>query len=71
MKFFDFGHPMYKPLWVRLLIVGVCAIWSLFEFTSGSPMWGVLFGSLGAFAFYGLFVQPGAGGGGKPDKPAD
>jgi hypothetical protein len=71
MKFFDFSHPLYKPLWVRALIVGICAAWSLFEFVSGTQAWAMLFGGLGAVAFYGLFIQPGAGSGARPDKPTE
>ncbi len=71
MKFFDFSHPMFRPLWVRVLIVGVCAGWSLFEFVFGSSFWGFLFLTMGAIAVRGLFLDPGAGAGAKPDKPAD
>ena len=53
---FDFNHPFYRPLWLRILIVGFAAGWGIFEFASGSPFWGVLFLGAAAVAFHGLFI---------------
>ena len=39
-KFLDTDHPMFRPLWVRLLVVAVCLGWAAFEFIDGSPFWG-------------------------------
>ncbi|HSO48807.1 MAG TPA: DUF3329 domain-containing protein [Rhizobiaceae bacterium] len=55
-KFFDFNDPFYRPLWLRILIVGFCLGWALFEFVGGSPFWGVIFAGAGAMAFHGLFI---------------
>lgn len=56
MKLFDFNDPFYKPLWLRVGVVGFAGIWAVVEFVIGSPFFGVLFGALAAVAFYGLFV---------------
>ena len=40
---FDFDHPFFKPLWVRVGLVLFCAAWSLFEFATAAPFWGGLF----------------------------
>jgi hypothetical protein len=53
---FDLDHPFFKPLWIRVLIVVVTLAWTAFEFSTGSPFWGVLFGAVGLFAAYRFFV---------------
>ncbi|MCJ8519502.1 divalent metal cation (Fe/Co/Zn/Cd) transporter [Pseudorhizobium tarimense] len=64
----DIDHPMYKPLWARLLIVGVCVAWAGFEFYSGEPFWGMIVGAMGIYAGYKLFYEFGR----KPKtEPAD
>ena len=55
-KFLDTDHPVFRPLWVRVLIVALCAGWAVLEFVTGSPFWGVLFLGLGAYAAWGFFV---------------
>jgi hypothetical protein len=55
-KFLDTGHPMFRPLWVRVLIVALCTGWAVLEFATGSPFWGVLFLGLGTYAAWGFFV---------------
>ena len=56
---FDAAAPMLRPLWVRVLIVAVCAIWAAVEFLTGSGLWGVVFLALGGYAFWGFFLDPG------------
>ena len=61
----DLDHPFYRPLWARLLIVGVCVAWSGLEFWSGAPVWGTIVGVLGLYAVYKLlyeFHRRGTGG---------
>lgn len=53
---FDFNHPFYRPLWIRIAVVAACLAWGLFEFVGGSPFWGALFCGLAAIAFHGLFI---------------
>lgn len=55
-KLFDFNHPFFKPLWVRILVTGACLGWGMIEFMVGTPVWGALFCGLGVVAAYGLFV---------------
>lgn len=49
--FFNFKHPFYRSIWVRLAILAVCLAWAVVEFTTGSVFWGVLF--LVGFAYCG------------------
>ncbi len=54
MKQFD--HPMFEKLWVRILIVAICAAWGGFEYYNGSPTWAAIFWAAGAYAIYHLFI---------------
>jgi hypothetical protein len=56
-KFLDTSHPMFRPLWVRALIVLLCIGWALVEFATGSGMWGVLFLGLGVYSGYHFFFD--------------
>jgi hypothetical protein len=57
-KFIDTDHPMLRPLWVRILIVGICGGWAAVEFWTGSGTWGMIFLALGAYAAWGFFLDP-------------
>ena len=69
MKGFDFNHPFFDPLWVRVAVVGVCIGWGLFEFSTGALMWGGLFFGLGGWAGFSFFVvNPDRGGDRQDDQ---
>ncbi len=53
---FKLQDAFYRPLWLRIAIVAVCAGWALFELSSGSTGWALLFGAIGAWAAYQFFV---------------
>jgi hypothetical protein len=57
MKFIDPAHPMYRPLWVRLLIVGFSFGWALVELANGAAVWASLFAGIGAYAGWVLLVR--------------
>ena len=64
MKLIDPSHPIYRPLWVRLLITGVCLGWAAFEYAQGATTWAMIFGALGAYAGWVLLIAwPGKDGG--------
>ncbi|MEP3279900.1 MAG: hypothetical protein ABJN26_25840 [Stappiaceae bacterium] len=50
MKFFDLSDSFFRPLWIRVAVVGTCAGWGLFEFANGASFWGVIFWAMGGFA---------------------
>ena len=56
MKLVDPQHPFYAPRWRRVVIAVLALGWSLFEFASGSPFWGILFGALGLYLSYAFFI---------------
>lgn len=52
----DADHPWLQPLWVRVLLVGLCAAWAVFEFVSGSPGWGTMFGLMAAYGAWNYLI---------------
>jgi hypothetical protein len=54
---FDFTHPFFRPIWIRVLVVALALGWALFEVVSGSPGWAIIFGGIGAVALWGLFIR--------------
>jgi hypothetical protein len=50
----DPAHPFYAVVWRRYVIVGLCIIWAGVELYLGSPLWAMLFGAAGAYAFWML-----------------
>ena len=48
-------HPFYKPLWRRVVIVIVIALWLAFELYMGSGWLAVAAGAL-AYAVYTFFI---------------
>ncbi|MDW9490165.1 hypothetical protein GOA59_29395 [Sinorhizobium meliloti] len=56
IKFIDPDHPFYRPLWIRLLIILFCAVWTAVEFYGGQVMWGTIFLVVTAYAGASLLV---------------
>lgn len=55
--FLDPDHPMFARAWVRWLVsIGPIA-WAVFEFVTGSPMWGVIFLAAGGYALKTLILD--------------
>lgn len=52
----QFEHPMFRPLWVRILIVLICAGWGGVEFFNGTYFWCALFWGVGAYSAYRFFI---------------
>lgn len=43
IKLIDPDHPFYRPLWIRLLIIALCAFWTAVEFRNNENTWGMIF----------------------------
>lgn len=73
MKLIDTDHPIYRPLWVRLLLVGFCAAWTAFEYHNGQSTWGLIFLVITAYAFAQLlvFYKPANPAGKQPDETGE
>lgn len=50
----DTSHPIYRPLWVRLLIVGFTSVWAIIEFINQEIFWATVVGGIAAYSAYAL-----------------
>jgi hypothetical protein len=57
MLIIDTSHPLYRRLWVRLLIVGFCAAWSVIEFVNREAFWGTVVGGVAVYSAYELLLK--------------
>ena len=48
MKLLDLEHPFFTPVWVRVVVVLVCAGWGLVELANGALFWSMFFLGLAA-----------------------
>ena len=56
MRFIDVQHPFFRPLWRRVAVVAVSLGWGIYEFATGSPFFGILFGAVGVYCAHQFFV---------------
>jgi len=56
MALFDLQAPFFLPVWRRVVVATICIGWAVFEFATGAPFWGVLFGAIGSFAVWQFFL---------------
>ena len=52
----DVQSPVLRPLWLRVVIVGFCGIWTAFEIIGGHLFWAILFGAAAIYLGYQLLV---------------
>lgn len=57
MKFLDRNDPIFRKKWVRVVVVGLPAVWALVEFAMQNAFWGFLFGAMAAYGAYELFLR--------------
>ena len=58
MKIIDENHPFYKPLWRRVVLVGVLAGWTAFEvFYTQQPLWIMVAGALFAYTTWIFLIS--------------
>jgi len=56
---FDLDHEFFRPLWIRIAVSAFALGWSLVEFLTGAPFWGVLFLAMGLWCSWSFFIRPG------------
>ena len=56
MKLIDLEHAFFKPVWIRVVVVAVCAGWAMFEFANDAVLCGVFFGGLAVICAYRFSV---------------
>lgn len=42
-KLLDLENPFFAPLWIRIAVVAVMAVWGMFELSQGEYMWAIIF----------------------------
>jgi hypothetical protein len=55
-SFWDVRSPALRPLWLRVVLVAVCGVWTVVEAVSGSPFWMIIFGAATVHLFWQLIV---------------
>ena len=70
MSVFDFQQTFFNSVWRRIVLIVVCFGWALFEFVTAAPFWGVLFGALGTYAVWQLFLTEWTEAGDAIGEPA-
>ena len=53
----DSDHPFFRPLWRRIAIVVICAVWCMLEFWNGQAFWGTLAGGMGAYGAWEFLLN--------------
>ena len=56
-SFWDLRSPLLRPLWLRVLIVVVCACWTILELLAGSIFWTMIFGAAAVYLYVQLLVK--------------
>lgn len=46
------SHPFLDPLWRRVVMIGACAMWFVFELLNKDPMWQMLVGTVTVYGAY-------------------
>ena len=54
MQLIDPSHPFYRPLWIRLLVVGSCTAWTAVEAYARQPFWAVITAAAAVYSAYML-----------------
>tara|TARA_R110002049_G_C8897307_1_gene541266 strand:+ start:107 stop:478 length:372 start_codon:yes stop_codon:yes gene_type:complete len=46
-----------RPLWIRVVLVAICAVWAVFELlVAQSVLWALLAVAIGAYLFHQFFI---------------
>lgn len=53
---FDVRHPIFRPLWRRVVLVGLAAAWTSYEVVNGNWIWATVFGAATAYLAYEWFI---------------
>ena len=56
-RFFEQNSPFYKPLWRRIVIIAIVALWVAFEIYQGSGFWLVIAVAMFCYALWVFFLS--------------
>ena len=54
---FEVRHPIFRPLWRRVVATGFILGWACVELYNGANLWGMMFGAAGIYLFLQFFVK--------------
>ncbi|AZQ67801.1 DUF3329 domain-containing protein [Silicimonas algicola] len=54
---FEVRHPFFRPLWRRIVVTVLCAVWAGVEYQGGNATWAVLFAACAIYLGYRFFVS--------------
>jgi hypothetical protein len=55
-------HPWLRPLWRRVVLVGFCAAWSVFELVAGESFWAMIAIGMTAYGAWLFLINYKPGG---------
>ena len=53
---FNLHHPIFLPLWRRVLVTAGTAGWAGLELSMGNTVWALLFGAIAAYCACEFFI---------------
>ncbi|UWQ21299.1 hypothetical protein [Jannaschia sp. W003] len=56
-RFLDLRHPMFRPLWARVLAVAVVGGWAAVELLRGAPVWAAVFAAAAGWMAWSLLIR--------------
>ena len=65
---FDVQSPVFRPLWIRIVVFGLTAIWTLVEIMLGNLVWAAIFGAAAAWLGHQFFIAFNPPSDGDSDK---
>jgi hypothetical protein len=55
--FLDLQVPFFLPVWRRVAVIVLCALWGIVEISNGAIFWAVLFWGAGGLALWQFFFD--------------
>ncbi len=47
----------FQPFWRRVVVTAFCIIWSIVEWTTASPFWGIVTTGIAFYCYWSLFLN--------------
>lgn len=54
---FKLNDSFYRPLWIRVVLVVLLALWTFFEVVTGAIGWAMIWGALCVYSAYSFFIN--------------
>lgn len=53
---FDVRHPLFRPLWRRVVFVAAILSWTVYEAANANYVWAAVFGAAGLYLLWAFFL---------------